>query len=250
MKTKILAHRGASAYAPENTLTAFSLAIEQGADGIELDVHLTRDEELVVLHDSSLLRTAGVSETVENLTLAELRTFSFGYASKFGELFANTPIPTLSEVYALIYPTALTINVELKEVTRRRAPIYIRKLCELTRAHHMEDRVVYSSFDHLALQELKTFAPDVRINPLYSETMLYAPDYAARMQADGIHPNYKQLFVFPDYLSACKERGIAVRVWTVDKPEDIRALIALGVDAIITNTPDVALAIRNENNTI
>ena len=250
MKTKIFAHRGASAYAPENTLTAFSLAVTQGADGLELDVHLTRDEELVVLHDSALTRTTGQSGRVEELTLAELRTISFGYPAKFEDKFAGTPIPTLAQVYELIRPTTLSINVELKEVTRDRAHVYIRKLCELAKAYQMEDRVFYSSFDHLALRDLLAFNPDAKVAPLYSETMLDAWDYAARLHADGIHPSYKQLFVFSDYLQRCHDLGISVRVWTVDDPDAIRALLAMGVDAIITNTPDVALAIRDQTPTI
>ena len=240
MPTKIFAHRGASAYAPENTLPVFQLAIDQGADGIELDVHLTADLQPVVLHDSALMRTAGVSGVVEDFTLDELRTFDFGYATKFGSLFAGTQIPTLRQVFDLLAPTDLELNIELKEVTRTRAKIYLETLVRETQNSGMAERVCFSSFDHLALVELLSLFPSAKIAPLYSETMLHPWDYAKSMNADGIHPAYKQLFVFPEYLTLCHSHGITVRTWTVDDAETISALVHMGVDAIITNKPDIA----------
>lgn len=107
----IWAHRGASAHAPENTLPAFELAVEQGADGVELDVHLTADGHLVVTHDETIDRCSDGTGAIASLTLEQLRAFDF---SAGWEGFAGTRIPTLREVYELLHPTDLTINVELK----------------------------------------------------------------------------------------------------------------------------------------
>ena len=112
MKAKIWAHRGSSAYAPENTLEAFALAAEMNADGIELDVHLTSDKKLAVCHDERIDRTSDGSGRIADLTLTEIQRFSFN--AGFGETYKNVMLPTLEDVYKLIAPSALTVNVELK----------------------------------------------------------------------------------------------------------------------------------------
>ena len=111
MKTKVWAHRGASAYAPENTLEAFLLAAEQGADGVELDVQLTKDGEMVVVHDEEIDRVSDGSGFVKDYTLAELKNLNF---NKTHPEYQNVKIPTLREVYEALKPTGMTINVELK----------------------------------------------------------------------------------------------------------------------------------------
>ena len=111
MKTKVWAHRGASAYAPENTLEAFLLAAEQGADGVELDVQLTKDGEMVVVHDEEIDRVSDGSGFVKDYTLAELKTLNF---NKTHPEYQDVKIPTLREVYEALKPTGMTINVELK----------------------------------------------------------------------------------------------------------------------------------------
>ena len=111
MKTKVWAHRGASAYAPENTLEAFLLAAEQGADGVELDVQLTKDGEMVVVHDEEIDRVSDGSGFVKDYTLAELKNLNF---NKTHLEYQNVKIPTLREVYEALKPTGMTINVELK----------------------------------------------------------------------------------------------------------------------------------------
>ena len=146
MKTKVWAHRGASAYAPENTLEAFLLAAEQGADGVELDVQLTKDGEMVVVHDEEIDRVSDGSGFVKDYTLAELKILNF---NKTHPEYQDVKIPTLREVYEALKPTGMTINVELKTGIFWYKDLE-KKVLELTKEMEMEDRVIYSSFNHAA----------------------------------------------------------------------------------------------------
>ena len=133
--TKVWAHRGASAYAPENTLEAFLLAAEQGADGVELDVQLTKDGEMVVVHDEEIDRVSDGSGFVKDYTLAELKTLNF---NKTHPEYQDVKIPTLHEVYEALKPTGMTINVELKTGIFWYKDLE-KKVLELTKEMEMED---------------------------------------------------------------------------------------------------------------
>ena len=143
-RTKVWAHRGASGYAPENTLEAFQKAIEQNADGIELDVQMTKDGELVVIHDETIDRVCEGSGWVKDFTYGKLCRFHF---NKTHPEYEHAQIPTLEEVYALIKPTDLTINVEIKTGVVF-YPEIEKRVLELTARMGMEERVLYSSFNH------------------------------------------------------------------------------------------------------
>jgi glycerophosphoryl diester phosphodiesterase len=211
MKTKILAHRGASAYAPENTVEAFALAMEQGADGFELDVHLDDDGEVVVAHD---IPTGGGS-------------------------------PFLRDVYSLVKNTNHIINVELK-TTERLYPEMPAKLISLEREFNMCDRVIYSSFNHYSLLELRKHSPEAKIGLLYNMGLIDPWIYARHVKADAIHPYYTIVALLPETVAKCHEHGIAVNVWTVDDPGMIDIMLKYNVDSIITNKPDLAAERRNK----
>ena len=151
MKTQVWAHRGASAYAPENTLEAFRLAAEMGADGVELDVQLSRDGELVVAHDETIDRVSSGTGYIKDYTLAQLKKLSF---NRLFPKFKDARIPTLKEVYELLKPAGLTVNVELKTGIIL-YPEIEEKILALTASMGMEDRVIYSSFCHPSLVRLK-----------------------------------------------------------------------------------------------
>ena len=151
MKTQVWAHRGASAYAPENTLEAFRLAAEMGADGVELDVQLSRDGELVVAHDETIDRVSNGTGYIKDYTLAQLKKLSF---NRLFLKFKDVRIPTLKEVYELLKPAGLTVNVELKTGIIL-YPEIEEKVLALTASMGMEDRVIYSSFCHPSLVRLK-----------------------------------------------------------------------------------------------
>ena len=237
---KIQAHRGASAYLPENTLEAFALAVEQGADGIELDIHLTKDGEIVVAHDERLERVSDGVGFVKDYTLAELKAMNFN--KLFPEL-SVCRIPTLGEVYHLMKQTEMTINVELKTTKFPYAELP-KKLIALEREYSISEQIIYSSFNHYSLAALKRLEPSAKIGLLYSTAMIDPWVYANYVSAYAIHPNYAVIAAFPETAAFCHENGIAVNVWTVDDPKTIACMIHYGVDTIITNKPDIALACR------
>lgn len=241
MATMIQAHRGASADAPENTMEAFRLAVDIAADGIELDVHLTKDGEVVVIHDDTIDRTSNGSGRVSDMTLEELRRFDYSNGMKG---FKNIRIPTLREVYELVAPTKMFINVELK-AGGLPEPELIAKLAALEDEFHMKDRLIYSSFNHYSLIMLKERLPHAKTALLYTAGLAYPWRYAKEIaDAAALHP-YKANLMIPDYVESSHDLGLIVNVWTVDDPADMRWLLGLGVDGIITNKPAVAMAIRN-----
>ena len=224
MMPKIIAHRGASAHAPENTLAAFQLALEQGSDGIELDVMLSRDGELVVIHDDTVDRTTNGAGSVKDMTLAELQMLDAGDHEK---------IPSLSEVFDLVGGKFL-INIELKNYSTLfdALPIEVAKLVE---SRGLADSIIISSFNPINLPRFKRRLPEISVG------LLTQPQQARRwlwnlFRYDALHPYFSD--VDAALVAEMHDRGKAVNVWTCDDPEELRRLAALGVDSIITNAPD------------
>lgn len=230
----VWAHRGASGYAPENTIEAFRLAIEQGADGIELDVQLTKDDQIVVIHDEWIDRTSDGKGWVKDYTLEELRKFNF---NKTCLEYAHADIPTLREVYELIKPTSLTIDVELKTGIVF-YPELERKVVELTKEMGLEDRVLYSSFNHYTCVKLHELNPDCYVGFLYADGPIDVVSYAKKHGADALHPALYNL-QYPNFMQEAAASGLDVNAWTVNEKEHMALACKLGVNAIITNYPDV-----------
>jgi len=239
MKTAIFAHRGETTRYPENTLEAFSAAVEMGADGIELDVQLSKDGEIVVAHDSCLERVSDGTGHVNDHTLKELKSLDFSKTLP-GKVCR---IPTLSEVFSLVRPSALSINVELKN-TERLYPELPQKLLALAKEYEMEERVIYSSFNHYSLMHIKKLNPAAKIGLLYEFGMIDPWVYANYVKADAIHPHYYVIAALPETLKHCHDNGLMVNVWTVDDPDAIKFMLKCGVDTIITDKPDIAAAFR------
>jgi len=159
--------------------------------------------------------------------------------------FCNLRIPTLGEVYELLADTELLVNVEVKNSIFL-YPGILEKALEAEAKYGMSGRVLYSSFNHYAMQELKRISPQSKTGLLYS-TMLIDPWNAAMAaNADALHPFFPCIANTPCMIPKCRKNGIAVNTWTVDEPEYIRAMFMLGVDSVITNKPDVAKSVRNE----
>ena len=238
---QVQAHRGASAYAPENTLPAFQLALDMHADGFETDVHLTADKQYAVCHDDDISRTSTGAGHIQDMTMAELKAFDFGV--KFNPKFAGTPIPTLDELLELTHHMDV-VHIELK------GPLAAGQ--DLDEALHLlyaniakfgcVERTIISTFWHGWGRRLKELHPDLRLGLLYGEHYSVEETLALveRCHADAIHPELGGLT--PAIVAACRERGILINAWTVDAPEAIEKAIALEVDGIITNVPDRALA--------
>ncbi len=232
----IFAHRGACKVAPENTLPAFQAAIDLGADGAELDVQYSSDGKLVVMHNPTLEATTNGSGRTTSHTFEELRALDAG--SHFAPQFAGTPIPSLDEVLALAR-NKLLLNIELKSFETPTVNIGVDVVARV-RAHSMTDQVVISSFNPLALRRAKKAGPEIEC------ALLTAPDLPGWMRArltlwfsrmDGMHPEHPM--VDEAYMAWARTRKLPIRPWTVNEEADMRRLIALGVDAIITDLPDV-----------
>ena len=235
--TSIWAHRGASHDAPENTLEAFTLAADQGADGIELDAMLTADGEVVVCHDETVDRTSDGTGQVGALTLAQLRRLDVGV----GRWPSRCTIPTLAEALDLAAERGLVVNVELKYSFATPQPELVARAMEVVAASRLAEdpaRIVWSSFHHRALVELVARGTRSAVGVLYSETLVRPWDYARSFGATAVHPPAGALPV--EEFADCHEAGVAIHPWTVDDPGLLRSLAEAGADALITNVPALA----------
>lgn len=228
----ILAHRGASQAAPENTLSAFREAVAQQADGVELDVQRCATGEVVVCHDERLDRLAGVDWAIRESSLLKLRRADVGTRLGFGP----ERIPLLEEVFALL-PPHLLVNVELKCESLDDGGL-TRATVDLIHRLGLEERVLVSSFNPLCLVRLAELAPKLRrgylIDPDRSFT-LHARVLAPLVSSHSVHPYYRACT--PAHVRTWKAGGYALAAWTVDGAEEARRLRELGVDYLITNRP-------------
>lgn len=232
----VFGHRGAMAYAPMNTMAAFELAYQQLADGIELDVWLSQDDVPVVIHDFSVDATTDGEGRVGSLPYRELKALDAG--SWFDPRFTGERIPTLDEVFETV-GQKLLINVEIKSIDLRKLAVVDETLKRI-RAHHLEERVLISSFNPFVVREVRKQAPDLPVGFLragdvarWLNLVTIGTDY------DAWHPHHEQ--VTHANVERMKQQGRQVNVWTVNEPEDAIRLAAIGVSGIITDKPDVIL---------
>lgn len=216
MRTLVWAHRGASAYAPENTLPAFEKAAEMQADGVELDVQLTSDGELVVTHDESIERVSDGTGYVKDHTFAELRKMNF---NRVHPEYTKVQIPTLEEVYELLKPTGLTINVEFKTGVFRYSGIE-EKVLDLTARMGMEEKVMYSSFNHETLVHLRNLKSDVNTGLLYSDGWLDVAPYAKeKAKVNALHPGQADSSRNPEWQAPSASQGEPLQGEVHDTPQ-------------------------------
>lgn len=239
----IFAHRGASAYAPENTIAAFKLALEQSADGFELDATLTGDGHVVVLHDDDVDRTTNGSGAVAEMTLDELRQLDAG--SWFSEDFKGERIPTLAEVFAAVGSDTI-INVELKNYASLWDDLP-NKVVELVRTHDLADRVLFSSFNPIALIKTHRLMPEVPVGLLAMPggSGAWARSFPGRLVPhQALHPEFSD--VTPAMIEKAHRSGKRVHAYTVNRAEDMRRLLEWGIDGIITDDPRLGVQMRAE----
>lgn len=227
---EVIAHRGFSAVAPENTMVAFRQAAEAGADGIELDVHLTKDGEVVVIHDYTVKRTTDGTGWVRELTLEELRRLDAG--SWFGEAFRGEKIPTLDEVLRWVADRDLSINIELKNL-KFPEPGLEEAVAERIVRYGRAERTIISSFHHASLQQMKEWLPQLDTAILYMANLVEPWVYTRGAKATSMHP-YSPT-VTAETVNGCRKAGLPLRPFTVNKVKEMRRLIRLGVDGIITD---------------
>ncbi|KEK25543.1 glycerophosphodiester phosphodiesterase [Bacillus gaemokensis] len=228
----IFAHRGVKGTHPENTMIAFQEAERVGAHGIELDVHLSKDGELVVIHDETVDRTTNGMGLVSEKTVAELQALDAG--SHKDSSFHEAKIPTLREVFIWLSTTNLQLNIELKTDVIH-YPNIEGKVVDLVREYHLSNQIIFSSFNHESVSLLAEIAPEIPRAILYDEPLSDPIIEAQKREAVGLHPNFKLLT--KEFVQAAQEQGYVFRPYTINKRKDLQTMIDYGVDVIITDWP-------------
>ena len=245
-QTKIYGHRGASQYAPENSMEAFKLAYDMGADGIEFDVQMTKDGHLVVVHDEEISRVSDGQGYIKDYTLGELRRFQF---NRTHPEYKNIKIPLLEDVLEQFKEKKdFLFNIELKNNIFAYEGMEER-IISMVKEMGLLDRILFSSFYHKSMLRLRKINSNAKTAFLYCDGILDVHDYAKKYAVEAVHPawyllNRDNMFLF------LRESGIEVNVWTVDSGKEIRRLCDMGVDGIITNKPDLGSEIRDDRRTV
>lgn len=224
----VVGHRGAMGYCPENTLTSFERAVALGADWIELDVHITRDGGLAVIHDDTVDRTTNGHGFVRDLTIAELKALDAGNGER---------VPLLAEVLDWARTRNVVVDIEMKNV-----PLYYpgieQAVVDTVHQSDMTQQVIVISFDHRAVQRVKQLDPSIVTGVLYAGRPADGGvGLAKSVSADALLPHYH--YVTKEDVELAHGVGLAVAPWATSEPHEVRALLAAGVDAIATNHPDV-----------
>lgn len=251
----IMGHRGASAVAPENTMAAFREAIAVGADGIEFDVRLTLDGVPVVIHDSTLHRTAGLPQRISDLTSSELKSIDVGsWFARRKNLppgsFANETVPSLRELFTLFQSNDLTLCLEMKcDSVAEYAPL-AEACCRAVKEYGFKDRVIVECFKLPALAMLKKFDAEIKTAALFEpsfSTPSVLSDQSVIAQATAAGASYLALhyrLARQGLVEKAKLAGLQVALWTVDDPTWVERARAMGIAALITNDPAAMLAHR------
>lgn len=233
----VIAHRGFSGKAPENTMSSFIKAVESGADMIELDVTLSKDGEVVVIHDKTLNRTTNTKGKVLDFNLEELKKLDAG--SWFSKDFKNEKIPTLEEVLNYTKDKIL-VNIEIKKYSVKRLKKYDgieEKVVNLVKKYEMEDKVLISSFNKIALKRVNEFNPNIKT------ALLYRLRISNRIIKTGLKNSFysfnqgKRLFTKKGFALASKN-GFRVNIYTINSEKELKKFVDIGVNGIITNYPD------------
>ena len=229
---KIFAHRGYSKKYPENTCVAFQKAAELNVYGVEFDVHLTADNQLVVIHDETINRTSNGSGFVKDMTLAELEKYDYG--RWFDEQFTGQKIPTLSEVLTIFAETQHVLNIEIKSDIFEYEGIE-QLIAQEIKAFGMHDRVIISSFNHESLQRFHQLQPTIQTATLFASLVTNIEHYVKTIPSDAMH-----IWYFHGYRKIIQDaitNGMPVRAFTVNDVMIAQQLQALGIDAIFTDDP-------------
>lgn len=242
----VLAHRGANKVAPQNTLPAFEKAIQLNADGIETDVHLCKDGELVICHNYTVDATSNGKGSIDEMTFAELRELDFG--SYFSNDFKGVTLPTLAELLTLVKNMQL-INIEIK--APKKDNDLVKRVVEEVYKFGVEKNSIISCFDPECIKQVKDIDKNIKTALLYeddelgNEIMAFGvAKYCQQLKADAAHP-HRNLITYKEIIDL-HNLGIAVNPWTVNLKEDIIKLTNWGCDALITDIPDYCRQVLKE----
>ncbi len=255
-KPLIIAHRGASELAPENTFASFQKAIDDGAEGIEFDVQISKDLVPLVFHDENLIRIAGQDSLVSDLDSNELQKFDAGSwfnklnLEKANEKFANEKISTLAQTLEFLQNYKGIIYIELKDESVKDIEIYTKAVCDIINDSSLLPQIILKSFNLDILPLVKTHCPEVKTAALFSPSVLTLLrkkkgliNIAEDLQVDGLSLHFS--LATKSLMQKAQERNLKVAIWTVDNPLWIRRGLNLGINHIITNNPARLLEKRN-----
>ncbi|MFT8323480.1 MAG: glycerophosphodiester phosphodiesterase [Bacillus sp. (in: firmicutes)] len=231
----VFAHRGYSAQFPENTMMSFQEAEKAYTDGIELDIQMTKDGELVIIHDEKVDRTTNGSGYVQDFLFKDIRTLNAAY--KYKGRMTNVQIPALEEFFEWMQHTNLTCNIEFKNNRLSYAGME-EKAIALVRRYGLADRIIFSSFNHYSIVHSYRLAPEIETAPLFSDGIYQPWIYADAIKASGIHPNHRLLNKHS--IKTSEEFGIKVRAYTVNNEKRLQFLAENGISAVITDNPLLA----------
>ncbi len=231
--SKIFAHRGFSGKYPENTMLAFEKAVEIGVDGIELDVHLTKDNELVIIHDEDIRRTCDGEGLVKDMTLSELKKFDA--SATFRGVYGFCGIPTLREYFELVKDTNIITNIELKTGVYEYRTIE-QRVIDMIREFGLEEKIILSSFNHFTIMRCKDIAPEIKRGFLSGDWLVDFGKYTSEKDVHCCHPWH--ITLSEENVEEMHNAGCEINTWTVNEYEDIVRLADMGVDSLIGNFPD------------
>jgi glycerophosphoryl diester phosphodiesterase len=240
----VIAHRGACRIAPENTLPAFQKAIEMGCDSIEVDVHMSKDGHVIVIHDSTLNRTTDGDGLVVDHTLAGLKKLDAG--KHFSKEFIGTTIPALEEVFQLVIPSNIQLIIELKG----NYTDLEHKVAALIRKFKYEHKAVISSSNLSYLRNVKRLHPHISIQADIFWTFENIVDYAKRLKVDIVCPiHFFVSQLSQTHIKKLKANNIKLYTFTIDSEERMICMIKKKVDGIMTNRPDILIALKADYKT-
>ncbi|MCY9094063.1 glycerophosphodiester phosphodiesterase [Bacillus inaquosorum] len=238
--TKIFAHRGASGQFPENTMLAFEKGIEAGADGIELDVQLTKDGRIVVIHDERLDRTTSLKGFVKDTAYDVIKKANA--AANHNQMDNDIKVPLLEDVLSWAEKKNFLINIELKNSVIRYEGME-EKVLKAVKRFNIEERIILSTFNHESLALCARLAPHIERAALTSDVLYQADRYITSIPASGYHPKLNSPATADKVLKKMRNSSIKVRPYTVNRPEDMKRLFEAGADGIFTDFPAKALAL-------
>lgn len=240
-KTLCIAHRGGAAYAPENTMAAFKNAIKMNADYFEVDVHLTKDGHVVVIHDDTLERTTDGKGMVKDKTLAQLKKLDAG--SWFSKKFKGEKIPTLEETLDLA-KGKIGVVIEIKN-----GPVFHKgiekKVINMIRKKTMQNEVIIISFDHECIRRTKKIAPEIKAGILFYGNVIDSAGMAESIKAEYVCPGWQ--LVTDEMILNCRKNNRKMNLWTINDKQTMKFFIDKKVDAITTDKPDILIKLLKES---
>jgi len=219
-----IAHGGASAYAPENTLKSIKKALEMNVDAVEVDVQVSKDGYLVIFHDLTLKRVANMNVFVKDLTLSQLKKINVGDGEK---------IPTLDEAFRCILEEGIDLIIELK------VPGISKKVCEVITKYNYMEKVIVNSFFHEEVYKIKSFCNKLKTGIDLSCMPIDALSLVRKAVSDYIVINYQNLLFYPSFPEYLHRNGVGVIAWTIDEADTLRKIVSMNVDGVMSNDPKI-----------